>query len=248
MARPKYIDDNKAIELIKKYFNNECNGDTKKLTTTKIVAYIMMHGYPQYNSAILRRSPNVKAYIDELKSTAENDDYVTTVSYQTIDAVSFVGRFRSKDSLIKAITERDTYYKKISDSAARSFERYNSVVRKYEGEAIRRKDLELKASEYEEQLEECRASVKKLKKELKAYKSIVGTYVYPEIANELLVKDGAIKLTKNIVDPEVVSDNIISTKTDIRKLHIYDEDDEYDGDDDKPATTPESNIINNLLI
>ena len=247
MARPKCLEDSKAIELIKQYFNNECDGDAKKLSTTNIVVYINQHGYPKYNAAILRRSPNVTAYIDELKNTAENDDYVTTVSYQTLDAISFVERNRSRDSLIKAITERDTYYKTISDSAARSFERYNSVVSKYEDEVIKRKNLELKTSKDEELLKEYRASIRELKKELKTYKTLVDTYVYPEMANELLAREGAIKLTKNIVDPEAVNASVISTGTNIRKLHVYD-DDVDDGIEEKPAATPESNIISNLFI
>ncbi len=247
MARPKCLDDNKAIALIKQFFNNECDGDAKKLNTTNIVIYINQHGYPKYNAAILRRSPNVTAYIEELKNTAENDDYVTTVSYQTLDAASFVAHFRSMDSLIKAITERDIYYKTISDSAARSFERYNSVVNKYEDEVIKRKNLEIKTSKDEELLKEYKATIGELKKELKTYKSLVDTYVYPEMANELLVKEGAIKLTKNIVDPEAVNSSVISSGTNIRKLHIYD-DGEDDGIEEKPTTTPESNIISNLFI
>ncbi len=53
MARPKLIDDNKAIDLIKKYFNEECNGEIRKLKTTDIVMYINRHGYPAYNAVAL---------------------------------------------------------------------------------------------------------------------------------------------------------------------------------------------------
>ncbi|MBO5599034.1 MAG: hypothetical protein J5943_10620 [Oribacterium sp.] len=241
MARPKYIEDSKAIDLIKQYFNCECNGDGNKLNTTSIVVYISQHGYPEYNAAILRRSSNVMAYIEELKKAADSEDYVTTASYQTIDAPSFVDRHRSRDSLIKAITERDTYYKTIADAATRSLERYGSIVKKYEDEVAKRENLEAKIKKDNELIKEYESLISQLKKDLKAYKAVIDTYVYPEIANELLVKEGAIKLTKNIVDQDVVSTMTIKTETDIRKLpasHNANSSDNGSG----------SNIISNLFI
>ena len=231
MARPKLIDDNKAIDLIKKYFNEECNGEIRKLKTTDIVMYINRHGYPAYNAVALRRSPVLMKYIEDLKNTINDDSYVTAVSYQTIDAAYLLDKHRTRDSLIKVITERDSYYKTIADAAAQSFERYNALSKKYDEKKSKVRELETELSIKDEELINAKESIRQLKKELKAYKDIVDTYVYPEIANELLVREGAIRKTREILDPDAVLKNIISTETNIRKGMIT-----------------ESNVINSMFL
>ena len=60
--------------------------------------------------------------------------------------------------------------------------------------------------------------IQELEKELKAYKSVVETYVYPEIANELLTKEGAIRQTDEIIKADSLENDIITATTDIKKI------------------------------
>ena len=203
MARPKQIEDDVLLDLIKKFFNDECRGNIKKLKASEIVKYINANGYPDYPATTLRRTPIATKYIEELKATVVDEHYVTSVSYQTIDAALLVDSNRSRDTLIKAITDRDNYYKMIADSAAQTFERYNTLSRKYDTEVIARKKSEDTVSTL---------------KELKAYKSVVETYVYPEIANELLAKEGAIRQTDEIIKADSLENDIITATTDIKKI------------------------------
>ena len=55
-----------------------------------------------------------------------------------------------------------------------------------------------------------------LKTENKQLYDIITTYVYPEIANEVLKKDGLLKNTGNIIDSKVLEKNIITPKTKIQ--------------------------------
>lgn len=66
MARPKYIEDRVLLELIKKYFYEECNANIKKLKASEIVKYINRHGYPDYPATTLRRT---QAAMERLEST-----------------------------------------------------------------------------------------------------------------------------------------------------------------------------------
>ncbi len=179
MARPKQIEDDVLLDLIKKFFNDECRGNIKKLKASEIVKYINANGYPDYPATTLRRTPIAMKYIEELKATVVDEHYVTSVSYQTIDAALLVNTNRSRDTLIKAITDRDNYYKMIADSAAQTFERYNTLSRKYDTEVIARKKLEDTVSALKELNSENKKRIQELEKELKAYKSVVETYVYP---------------------------------------------------------------------
>jgi hypothetical protein len=218
MARPKQIEDDVLLDLIKKFFNDECRGNIKKLKASEIVKYINANGYPDYPATTLRRTPIAMKYIEELKATVVDEHYVTSVSYQTIDAALLVNTNRSRDTLIKAITDRDNYYKMIADSAAQTFERYNTLSRKYDTEVIARKKLEDTVSALKELNSENKKRIQELEKELKAYKSVVETYVYPEIANELLAKEGAIRQTDEIIKADSLENDIITATTDIKKI------------------------------
>lgn len=217
MARPKYIEDRVLLELIKKYFYEECNANIKKLKASEIVKYINCHGYPDYPATTLRRTPAAMEYIEELKKAINDDDYITIESYRTIDAAALVDSNRSRDKLISAITERDCYYKKIADSAFYHIEKYKKLKEKYEQEKENTNALITKITELENLLTEYKTEMKILHSDLSAYKSVIETYVYPEIANELLIKEGAIRKTETLLKDEILENNLITSTTNIKK-------------------------------
>ncbi|MCQ2499798.1 MAG: hypothetical protein MJ117_00455 [Lachnospiraceae bacterium] len=236
MGRPKLIPDQVLLDLIKEYFDLECKGNIKKLKAAEITRYINRHGYPDYPATTLRRTPAAMEYIEHLKQTVRNDDFITTASYKTLDAARFVDTHRSRESLIRALTERDMYYKRIADSATQSFDRYNLLMSKYKSAEKTVRGLEEKVSGLEQEILELRKQNKELASGLKAYKSIVKTYVYPEIASELLAKEGSVRKTKQIILASALDSELITPDTAIRK---------------EPAPRPEtrsgSNIIQGLF-
>ena len=217
MARPKQIDDQILLDLIKKYFNEECKGDPKKLKAVDVAKYINRNGYPDYPVTTLRRTPAAMEYIDSLKKSLTEDAYIKLVSYQTIDAEQFLRQNRSHDQLVKAITERDCYYKTVADSAVIYMDKYHSLYDKYEASVRTNEALTERIKELEELNFRYTGETKTYKVELDAYKSIVDTYVYPEIANELLVKEGALRKTETPLKDNALKDNIITSTTDIKK-------------------------------
>lgn len=217
MARPKLIEDGILLDLIKKYFYEECHNNIKKLKTSEIVKYINNNGYPDYPVTTLRRTKAAMDYIEELKNTVSDDNYVTSVSYQTIDAALLVDSNRSRDTLIKAISERDNYYKTIADSAAQSFERYIEIKKKYDVELKNNALLSEQIVELQNLISQYRLEIRELTHELNAHKSVIETYVYPEIANELLVKEGAKRETEGIIKEDAFNDTLITATTDITK-------------------------------
>ena len=216
MARPKLIEDGPLLDLIKKYFYEECHNDIKKLKPSQIVKYINDNGYPEYPVTTLRRTQVAMDYIEELKKTLTDDNYATVVSYQAIDAALLVESNRSRDRLIKAITERDCYYKTIADSAAQAFERYNHLQKQYESEKENNALLAEKNSELEELILKYKLEIKTLTNELNVRKTVIETYVYPEIANELLVKEGAIRKTEGFIKEDAFESNLITTTTNVK--------------------------------
>ena len=58
--------------------------------------------------------------------------------------------------------------------------------------------------------------IKILTTELNASKSVIETYVYPEIANELLVKEGATRKTEGFIKDDALENNLITATTNIK--------------------------------
>lgn len=217
MGRPKLIEDNVLLELIKKYFYEECCGDASKLKPPKITEYINKNGYPNYPATTLRRTPIAMAYIEEMKKSASDNRYVAVAAYQTIDAAVFVDTNRSRDALIKGIAERDSYYKTVADSAMRAFESLNKLQQQLDEEKKTNDHLNRKIAELEELNAKYKIELRELNKELKASKSVIETYIYPELANELLVKEGALRKTESPLKEDALENNLITATTDIRK-------------------------------
>lgn len=85
---------------------------------------------------------------------------------------------------------------------------------------LTQKNIHLESANNELQLE-----VDRVNKEIRACKadnqqlrSIIDTYVYPEIANELLKKQGLLKTTAEIADVEVVEANLVSATEDVSEI------------------------------
>lgn len=217
MARPKLIEDNVLLELITKYFNEECNHDEKKLKAAEVTRYINKNGYPDYPVTTLRRTKVAMDYIEELKKRITDDGYITIASYQTVDAAALVESNRSKDKLIKAINERDCYYKKVSDSAVYYLKKYDTLNKQYEEEKQNSILLSARVAELERLITEYKLEIKLLEKDLRTYKSVVEDYVYPEIANEMLVKEGALRKTVSTLKENVLEDKLITSTTNVKK-------------------------------
>ncbi|MCR5746109.1 MAG: hypothetical protein K6G03_00190 [Lachnospiraceae bacterium] len=234
MARPKIIEDSDAIKLIDFFFKEECKENSALLKPGKIVEYIKSHGYPRYNYSTYSTAKKVTDYVKNLKKTDIDTDINTVISFQTVNAAAMVDSNRSRDSLIKAITERDNYYSGISKSAARIVSRYNVLEQKFN--VLKKEFDELKQSFalQTEQLETLKKEKRELKRDYQAMKDVLDTYVYPEIANELLVKDGdKRKSHSQIVMKEAVDEHTIDPKTKIL--------------DNKQETKSDSNVIKGLF-
>ena len=217
MGRPKLIDDQALLELIKKYYYEECHGDAQKLKLPKITEYINKNGYPNYPVTTLRRTSIAVAYIEEMKKIANDNHYVAVSSYQTIDAAAFVDTNRSREMLIKGISERDSYYKTVADSAVHAFEKLNQLQQQLDLEKEVNAELSGKIAELEELNTKYKTHLRELDIELNASRAVINTYIYPELANELLVKEGALRKTESPIKEGALENNLITATTDIRK-------------------------------
>lgn len=116
MARKKYIDDETLITLIDTYYL-ESGRSERALQPTQITDYINANGYPKYQVTALRRNEKAKEHIQELLTASKEKGTSLLISYKTLDVQSFLDRNSTRQKMITALTELDTYYKSICDNA-----------------------------------------------------------------------------------------------------------------------------------
>ncbi|SCY23516.1 hypothetical protein SAMN02910292_01156 [Lachnospiraceae bacterium XBB2008] len=213
MARPKQIDDNELIKLISRYFQEHCTGNIKKMKYEAIANYIRENGYPNYMASSLRRNATAKKYIEGLKEISTDEIISTVVTYKSLNIDEFIQNNHSANELRRSLAELDAYYKRVADSAAQIFNEHNSLIKKNEELKAALDENTSNLTKAEEKQKKANAELAALKKEIMVLNSVIKTYVYPEIANELLSKERVKIKTTGVIDTEKMDKQIVTAKT-----------------------------------
>lgn len=217
MARKTKIDTDTLLSLVGQFYAEKCDNDASKLKIPAIGEYIRSLGY-DVADYLIRRNQSVKEYISNLKDNSENF-YISSVSvYRDIDIRAFLEKNNTPDKLMKAIKERENYYRELTNSAAYSFQENKKMKLKISDMEKRIRELESACENYQVKLKEISTKYKDLQEENKSFRDIVDTYVYPEIANELLKKQGLLKNTAEMVSMDKIEETIISSDTDVQNI------------------------------
>ena len=212
MGRNKTISSEILLGLYNEYVN-EYPG--LKYKASKFGSFVRKHGYdvPDYT---VRRD---KALREAVKSREKMDDgelYGELVTYSPLDVEEFIKHNNDHGKLAKAISARDRYYSKIAAMAAKVLDEKNelkSEMAEMEGKIADLKERLAKA-ESKADKESCRkkdATISKLRNLLKSY-------VYPDVANAMLQKEGVLKLANGIIPYEDIEERVIQADTDIAEF------------------------------
>jgi len=90
MGRSKIIDDKTLLDLIQKYYIEDCKGNANKLKLPALTEYIINNGYPNYTVTTLRRNEKARQYIDSLKQSTEEKSLAVLSTYKTLDVEAFL--------------------------------------------------------------------------------------------------------------------------------------------------------------
>lgn len=173
--------------LIEEYWINVCDRDTKKLKYTMIAGYFKEKGV-QVEAYDIRRNSEAVEYIERLKKgqliSLQPGD--TTIIFQNLDINNFLDKNNNIYKLRKALAERDVYYADICKEAVICLQQKKSLEKMLKKLKKEKQDIEQSVTRLKT-VEEClREENKILKTKYNNMINILKTYVYPEIANELL--------------------------------------------------------------
>lgn len=213
MAKRSLISNEEIIQLADRYIDEKCSGNSLNFKITDFAIFVQNNGFPMVNATQIRRKEDLRKYIEKLKADGNHDDEIITATYTTLDVDSFVDKNRSAKSLKSALTQLDGYYHKVADSAGRIFKESKQLKKQNKILSEENEQLKLELSKLIEHKKKSLSSNKELLIERNAYKRIVDTYVYPEIANELLKEQGILKNTPGYIQPEALEENLIKPDT-----------------------------------
>jgi hypothetical protein len=226
MARPKSFKEDELIALINEYYLKYPNMTIK---VSDLERYANAHGHPEFKSHSIRRCPRAKQYIDQINASNQVTLETTIVTWRQLDVDAFLNLNRSRSDLKNALIQRDNYYGEVCRSA---------------GEFLRdKKQLEAKITRMKSEINDLKNQVAELEqmntKRINRYsqvmlskmKKVLDTYVYPDIANEILKKEGLGSLFGLYVNPESVESEMITPESVLEitsNQNISDEDDTVD--------------------
>ncbi|MDW7669965.1 MAG: hypothetical protein SCJ93_14165 [Bacillota bacterium] len=217
MGRKAKIESSKLISLIDQFYAERCFDDNELLKIPEIGKYIRSKGY-DVADYIIRRNLEAKRHIKELKEDTEEAHMYTVTVYRDIDMDSFLMKNNTKEKLKKAIIERENYYRKVTNSASYSFKENKQLK-------CQINELKNQISEIKKELKMIVNSESNLENDNKRYsdenqnlRDIINTYVYPEIANQLLKENGLVKNNSDIVDSEIIKKEIFNSESDVNKI------------------------------
>lgn len=217
MARKEKIDSETLISLIDQFYAEKCDGDAGQLKIPHIGEYVRSKGY-DVADYLIRRNEEAKAYIKKLHENTE-EVYIHTVAlYRDLDMDAFLMKNNTKEKLKKSLKERENYYREVTNSASYSFKENKRLDQQVKELKKRIKELEHELESAESKGAEIGSNNRNYKAENRKLREIIDTYVYPEIANELLKQQGLLKLTTGIINTEVFENEIAAAETDITEI------------------------------
>ena len=226
MARPRSFTEDELIALINEYYLEYPN---RMIKTSDLERYAKTHGRPNFKAYSIRRCPKAKQYIDQINANNQVTLETTIVTWRQLDVDAFLNLNRSRSDLKNALIQRDNYYGEVCRSA---------------GEFLRdKKQLEVKITRMNSEINNLKNQIAELEqmntKRINRYsqvmlskmKKVLDTYVYPDIANEILKKEGLSSLFGLYVNPESVESEMITPESVLETTgnqNISDEDDTVD--------------------
>lgn len=217
MARPKKMEDEDMLALVQKFYIEKCRSNPAKLKIPAIGNYIRSLGY-DIDDFLIRKNRIVREYIDSTKNTQVQTAVTRVAAHRDIDVDAFLAHNSSPQALRKALIDRDNYYGVIADSAVLIFKENETLGKKISELTKRVEELEERSMTAETSVAELSVENRGLKTMNRAYRKIIDTYVYPEIANELLKKEGILLNTGEYVDPVKTEEKVIRADDDIKDI------------------------------
>lgn len=212
MARKRIITTEELIKNLDEYIV-ENNGVVPSIPN--LGEYLRGKGIPIKDYTI-RRDKSFRDYYDTVGKNANISAENEVVVYNTLDIPAFIAKNNSIAKMTQALATRDQYYSNICSKASRAINEKNKLEEK-----VKKLDKELLF--VEDMLEEAEENCKKdeiiaMRKALVAIKQTLNSYIYPDMANAVLKKDGLLEVVNSVIPDELADKMLMNATDDIEEV------------------------------
>ena len=193
MARPRKMTAEQMLSVVDSYYATRADGNAKLMKCSLIAAYAAELGYLA-DGYDFRRNLEVREHIECLKVEAEVfAEEAAVTAFKSLDAAGLIRNNPSMAQLTQALTELNDYWKRIYDHAEQISKQNSALAKEKKGYETRKKAAELSQEKLANENAELSQQNNKLIIENRYLRKMLRTYLYPAIANEILVQEKAMK-------------------------------------------------------
>lgn len=203
MARPKKTDSDEMLAMVDSFFTTEAAGNPLKLKCSMLEEYAARLG-KQIKAYDFRRDEKVRQRIEELKTLVKNENGMGIQlgnPYKDLDVTRIMKARRDPDELRTVLGELDSYWRYVYESTLKIRKDAETVAaqKKHFEEAY--KVLLHEKESLRKSNEASRSEIRRLIVENRYLRKMLRTYLYPALANEILVDEKQMKDTDTEVVP-----------------------------------------------
>jgi hypothetical protein len=193
------------LEIVDAYFKDEAAGNTALLKYSLIAVCAAKSGYDA-SDYDFRRNADVRNRIEELKNTNGAFCDAVPAVYKSLDVEEFIRNNRGVEQLKKALSELDAYWMRVFEHAAKVTMQNRSITKakKELAEEFTRVAGE-RGSLYNEKTELTKQN-RSLTLENRYLRSMLKTYLYPSVANEILKSEHVHVLAETQITEKTAQD------------------------------------------
>ncbi len=186
MGRPKKTSSEEMVALLEAYYESDGCGDPSRLKFSKLEVFATGKGM-EVKAYDFKRDEKVRNRIRELEQAHELElEQMRDTAYKTLDVEGFLKKCKSVEDIVSALQEMDAYWKQTSDHASSLLLRDKQFMTEKSDYEKKIKKLEQALSQAQQDTAEAAARSRKLEKENVYLRRMLRTYLYPNLANELL--------------------------------------------------------------
>ena len=195
MARPKKTGSDELVRIIDSYYTTEAAGDPGRLKCSLLEQYAAKIGHPA-KAYDFRRDTRARERMEELKELAEKEQLPSRkpgLAYKSLDINRILSVRRNPEELAAILLEIDKGWERVYEEAVWSGKLVTGL--QVENGTLRKEKTEISDQlvRADEEKREALKEARRLTVENRYLRKMLKTYLYPALANEILVEEGQIK-------------------------------------------------------
>ena len=202
MGRPRKLEPSVLVALVDGYYEEKAAGNAEKIRFSSLEAYAAGRGYTVKAYDFSRCREAVRR-IEELKNAEEmHREEIVSAAYKNLDVEGLLKHCTTVEELKDTLIRMDRYWERTYMEASVLITRDRQFMQEKKELDEKIRSLDDENGRLQETNRELLKENTALKRENVYLRRMLRTYLYPEIANQILRESGLSLERKNTIPPE----------------------------------------------